>query len=268
MNDTLNIIKKYGLSTKKKFGQNFLVDKSLLDRIVGVSGDIFNKNVLEIGPGPGGLTRSILEKNPKKLVSVEIDEDLFKILKDEFSKYNNFFVENEDALQIDETKYFDGNINVIANLPYNVGTVLLTKWLNNLAIFDSFVLLLQKEVVERIVAIPSTKDYGRLSVMVQALCYPKKEFDVKPSFFIPPPKVVSSVVKIVPRNDFGNVNIEKLSKITFALFNQRRKKIKGAVESLIKNNMLDSKCLDGLDLNKRAEELTVSEFIELSKFSY
>lgn len=266
MNETLNIIKKYGLSTKKKFGQNFLVDQFLLNKIVDVSGDIFDKNVLEIGPGPGGLTKSILKKKPKKLVSIEIDKDLFKILREEFSKYDNFFVENDDALQIDESKYFDGNINVIANLPYNIGTTLLIKWLNNLNMFNSFVLLLQKEVVERIVAVPSTKDYGRLSVIVQALCYAKKEFDVKPTFFIPPPKVISSVVKIVPRKDYENVNIEKLSKITFALFNQRRKKIKPAVESLIKSNLLNSECLNGLDLNKRAEELSVDEFIKLSNF--
>ena len=264
MNETLNIIKKYNLSTKKKFGQNFLGDGLLLDKIVGVAGDISGKNVLEVGPGPGGLTRSILKKNPKKLVSVEIDVDLFKILKEEFSRYGNFFVDNEDALKVDEGKYFDGGINVIANLPYNVGTVLLMKWLDNLSMFDSFVLLLQKEVVERIVAVPSTKDYGRLSVMVQALCCAKKEFDVKPSFFIPPPKVVSSVVRIVPKKDFESVNVEKLSKITFALFNQRRKKIKGAVESLVENGILSEDCLQELDLNKRAEELSVDEFVRLS----
>lgn len=261
----IEIIKKYNLSTKKKFGQNFLVDESLLDKIVSVAGDIKEKNILEIGSGPGGLTYSILKKQPKKLVSIEIDNNLYEILKNEFSKYNNFLIENKDALQINEKEYFDGNINVIANLPYNVGTALLIKWLNNIDIFDLFVLLLQREVVERIVAVPSTKNYGRLSVMVQALCNVKKEFDVKPSFFIPPPKVISSVVKIIPKKDNQNINIEKLSKITFSLFNQRRKKIKGAVELLIKSKVLNDKCLDILDLNKRAEELSVKEFIELSK---
>ena len=126
----MEIIKKYNLITKKKFGQNFLTSENILDKIVAVAGNIENKNILEVGPGPGGLTTSILKQKPKKLISVEIDNDLFNILKVEFNKYNNFEVINEDALKIDESEYFDNNINVIANLPYNVGTNLLLKWLN------------------------------------------------------------------------------------------------------------------------------------------
>jgi len=261
----LEVIKKYSLSTKKRFGQNFLVDEFLLDKIVGVAENVFNKNVLEIGPGPGGLTEAILKNNPKKLVSIEIDKDLAKILEIEFSEYSNFFVKNGDALQVDERRYFDGKIIVIANLPYNIGTVLLMKWLKNLEIFSSFTLLLQKEVVERIAAYPSTKNYGRISVMVQALCSVKKEFDIKPNHFIPPPKVMSSVVKIIPKNNPATVDVGRLSKITFALFSQRRKKIKGTIEKLIESHVLDSLSLSILDLNKRPEEITVEEFIELSR---
>lgn len=263
----LEIIKKYNLSTKKKFGQNFLVDELLLDKIVSVAGDVKNTNVLEIGPGPGGLTFSILKQEPKKLVSIEIDKDCFNILKTEFSQYNNFEVINQDALKINEKSFFDNEkINVIANLPYNVGTTLLIKWLSNLEIFKSFTLLLQKEVVDRIVAEPCTKDYGRLTVLVQALCNVKKGFDIKPTSFIPAPKVMSSVVNITPKINIQNIDIKKLSEITFVLFNQRRKMIKKPVQDLIKNHKLDSKVLDFIDLNKRAEELSVQDFIKVLSF--
>ena len=138
----LDIIKKYNLFTKKKFGQNFLVDELLLDKIVACSGLIQNKNVLEIGCGPGGLTYSILKQNPKKLISVEIDKDCYNIVKTEFEKYKNFEVINQDATKINEQDLFNGEkIKIIANLPYNVGTNLLIKWLHNLSIFEDFALL-------------------------------------------------------------------------------------------------------------------------------
>ncbi len=261
----MEIIKKYNLITKKKFGQNFLTSENILDKIVVVAGNIENKNILEIGPGPGGLTTSILKQKPKKLISVEIDNDLFEILKVEFDKYNNFEVINEDALKINESEYFNNNINVIANLPYNVGTNLLLKWLNNIQLFESFTLLLQKEVVERIVAKPCTKDYGRLSIITQALCDAKKMFDIKPESFIPPPKVMSSVVYIKPKQNIENINIKKLGIITQTLFSQRRKKIKNAINLLLKQNFINSNSIINIDLDKRAEELSVDEYINLSK---
>ena len=261
----MEIIKKYNLITKKKFGQNFLTSENILDKIVAIAGNIENKNILEIGPGPGGLTTSILKQKPKKLISVEIDNDLFEILKVEFDKYNNFEVINEDALKINESEYFNNNINVIANLPYNVGTNLLLKWLNNIQLFESFTLLLQKEVVERIVAKPCTKDYGRLSIITQALCDAKKMFDIKPESFIPPPKVMSSVVYIKPKQNIENINIKKLGIITQTLFSQRRKKIKNAINLLLKQNIINSNSIMDIDLDKRAEELSVDEYINLSK---
>lgn len=261
----MEIIKKYNLITKKKFGQNFLTSENILDKIVAVAGNIENKNILEIGPGPGGLTTSILKQKPKKLISVEIDNDLFEILKVEFDKYNNFEVINEDALKINESEYFNNNINVIANLPYNVGTNLLLKWLNNIQLFESFTLLLQKEVVERIVAKPCTKDYGRLSIITQALCDAKKMFDIKPESFIPPPKVMSSVVYIKPKQNIEKIDIKKLEIITQILFNQRRKKIKNAINLLLKQNIINSNSIIDIDLDKRAEELSVDEYIDLSK---
>lgn len=261
----MEIIKKYNLITKKKFGQNFLTSENILDKIVAVAGNVENKNILEVGPGPGGLTTSILKQKPKKLISVEIDNDLFEILKVEFDKYNNFEVINEDALKINESEYFNNNINVIANLPYNVGTNLLLKWLNNIQLFESFTLLLQKEVVERIVAKPCTKDYGRLSIITQALCDAKKMFDIKPEFFIPPPKVMSSVVYIKPKQNIEKIDIKKLEIITQTLFSQRRKKIKNAINLLLKQNFINSNSVIDIDLDKRAEELSVDEYIDLSK---
>lgn len=266
MNRVLSIIKKYNLFTKKKFGQNFLVDELLLDKIVACSGNIENKNVLEIGCGPGGLTYSILKQEPKKLISVEIDKDCYNIVKTEFNEYKNFEVLNQDAIKINEKDFFDAEkIKIIANLPYNVGTTLLIKWINNLSIFEDFTLLLQKEVVDRIIAEPKTKNYGRLSILIQALCDAKKCFDISPNNFIPAPKVMSSVVFIKPKDNIKIIDVEKLSKITSILFNQRRKIIKKSIENLIKNGEIDEKVLNIIDLNKRAEELSVKDFISIHK---
>jgi len=264
--NTLEIIKKYKLLTKKQFGQNFLVNRELLDKIVNVAGIIENKNILEIGPGPGGLTYSILKKNPKKLVSIEIDKDCYDILNIEFKNYKNFNIINDDALKIDEKSLFDEEkINIISNLPYNVGTVLLLKWIKNISIFESFTLLLQREVVDRIVAKQGTKDYSRLTIIIQAFCNTKRIFDIKPSSFIPQPKVVSSIVHITPKNCINNIDFEKLSEISFVLFNQRRKKIRKIIESLIIENKINKEIIENIDLDKRAEELSIDEFIYLSK---
>ena len=250
------------ISAKKKFGQNFLADRSILSKIVDVAGDIENRNVLEVGAGLGALTNEILLRSPKKFVSIEIDKDLYNILVEEI-KSDNFQLINEDALKVDESEFFNGNINVIANLPYNVGTNLLIKWLENIELFDSFTLLLQKEVVDRIVANPYTKEYGRLSIISQSLCNVKKAFDVKPSFFRPPPKVMSSIVYLSKKDNI-NLNIKKLSYITLKLFSQRRKKIKKIIDNMVFNKELDESIYDVLDLNKRAEEISVKDYIDIS----
>ncbi|MDR3289883.1 MAG: 16S rRNA (adenine(1518)-N(6)/adenine(1519)-N(6))-dimethyltransferase RsmA [Rickettsiales bacterium] len=250
------ILKKYNAVIKKKFGQNFLTSPILLSQIANVSA-INGKEILEIGAGPGGLTSAILQEKPSKLISIEIDKDYYEILQKEFGEYKNFEVINADAVKINEKEYFDKKINVIANLPYNVGTHLLLKWLNKIDDFESFTLLLQKEVVERIIAKPCTKEYGYLSVITQALTDAKKMFDVKPTNFIPPPNVMSSVVHLIPKKN--DINVKRLTKITTTLFAKRRKKIKNAMESL------NLKC-DFIDVNKRAEEISVEEYIKLSCF--
>lgn len=244
---------------KKSLSQNFLTDVSILDRIVGVAAvnGLQDKNVLEIGVGEGALTAAILKQKPKKLLSVEIDNRYYGLVKDKFNGYSNFEIINADAIKIDESTFFNDKISVIANLPYNVGTTLLLKWLKNIELFETFTLLLQKEVVERIIAKPCTKEYGRLSVLAQAFTYPHRCFDIKPACFTPPPKVMSSVVHLIAKPPV--IDFNKLSRITSALFNNRRKKIKPAIERLNLPTNLK------IDINKRAEELSVDEFIEIAK---
>jgi len=251
------IIKKYNILAKKKFGQNFLTDEKILDRIVSSANITNGCNVLEIGSGPGGLTNAILKANPKKLVSLEIDKEWYEILSQEYKIYDNFELVNKDALTVNEQELFGGEkIKIVANLPYNIGTALLIKWINNLNIFHDFTLLLQKEVVDRIVAKPKTKSYGRLSVLVQSTCAVKKLFDLSPKSFTPQPKVISSLIAIVPKQNV-QVNIHTLSEITLLLFSQRRKKIRHAVAN--------KSMPDFVDLDKRAEELTVEEYVKLAK---
>ena len=185
--------KKYNFNFKKNFGQNFLINKKILLKIVSII-NIKNKNILEIGPGSGNLTNFILDKNPKKLVSIEIDKDFYLFLKEKFINFKNFYLINKDALKIKENDLFNNEkINIISNLPYNVGTSLLLKWFKNVYIFENMILLLQKEVVDRIIAKENTKNYGRLSVISQALCVTKKVFNVDNTNFFPKPKIMSSV---------------------------------------------------------------------------
>ena len=249
---------------KKRFGQNFIFDSNLLSKIVNVASNIKDKNVLEIGTGFGTLTETILKKEPKKLVSVEIDTDLISYIQEKFNSFNNFIIINNDALNIDERIFFDDNkINVIANLPYNISTNLLIRWMKNIHLFQSFVLLLQKEVVDRIIAKYNTKEYGPLSILIQALCDVEKKFDVNPSCFIPKPKVISSVISIIPKKNI-NIDLEKLSFLVFNLFSKRRKKIKKTIENLVSINKLNKNIFNVINLDLRPEEIDIYKYIECS----
>ncbi len=263
----LDIIKKYQLRANKSFGQNFLFDQNILDRIVGVSGDLSSSYVLEVGMGPCGLTQSILTKNPLGLISLDIDKRFIDIAEKELKPYfNNFEIINADALEIDETKLFNGNFKIISNLPYNIGTTLLFKWLeNSINKIEDMVLLLQKEVVDRIVAPKNTKDYGRLSVICQYLCDVKKCFDVAPGLFLPQPKVVSSVVYLKPKRDIDLSIVNSLSYLCRIIFNQRRKTILNNLKTIYsdivaKNILSDLK----IDFNLRPENLEVNDFLKMS----
>lgn len=263
---TTEIIKKYNLYTKKSLGQNFLTNPDLLAKIVNCAGDLNNFDVLEIGTGPGGLTTAILSKNPKHLITVDMDERCKAVVENELKPiYKNIDFIYGDALKINENELFKSKYKIIANLPYNVGTTLLFKWLENIEKIESMTLLLQKEVVDRIVAKPKTKDYGRLSVLCQYLCNVKKCFDIQPSAFFPPPKVVSSVVFLSPKNDVDFTKVNNLSKLCRIIFNQRRKTILNNLNVEIKDAEKTREILEkcGINPSARAEELTIDNILNL-----
>jgi 16S rRNA (adenine1518-N6/adenine1519-N6)-dimethyltransferase len=261
---TSEIIKKYNLYTKKSLGQNFLTNPELLTKIVKCSGNLVDKNILEIGTGPAGLTVAILRENPKKLITIDTDVRCTEIVENELKpNFNNLIFINGDALEIDENQLFNEKYKIIANLPYNIGTTLLFKWLeNSIKNLESITLLLQKEVVDRIVAKPKTKDYGRISVMCQYLCNVKKYFDIMPTAFYPQPKVISSVVNLVPKNNVNLLIIPKLSFLCSVLFNQRRKTILNNLKNISKDaeSILEKISING---RLRAEELNIDDFLKI-----
>ena len=248
------------IKAKKSLGQNFLTDKNILEKIVNVT-QIQNKNILEIGPGTGDLTSFILNKNPKIFFAIEKDKDLTNLLNDKF-KYKLKII-NEDILDIDETNLFNENLTVFGNLPYNISTEILSKWIMNLKDkfwFDCLVLMFQKEVADRIVANHNNKKYGRLSVLVQSRCDVKKILDAPASIFSPKPKVDGAVIQLKPINNYCNVSFNNLETLLERSFSSRRKKIKN---TLSKHKQLLTEL--GIDENLRPENLSVSNYCKLAK---
>lgn len=259
--------KSYGIVPDKKLGQNFIFDSTLCDRIVKASSDsITGKYIIEIGPGPGGLTRSILLQNPKKLIVIEKDPRCIDLLLDLQKYYPNLEIISGDALAIDlkalcQKRYIE-KILIISNLPYNVGTELLFRWLDYPEIVESMTLMLQKEVVDRICAKHSTKSYGKLSVMCQVLAKVSKEFDVSPKAFYPPPKVYSSIVNIAPWNIIYDKDLlKKLRDITSTAFMFRRKMLKKALNSIPENILSDL----NINNNDRPENLSPNQYLSLAQ---
>lgn len=216
--------------------------------------------VLEIGPGPGILTEALLNAPIKKLISVEIDYQFWPNL--EKMESNKFSLIKEDALQVPLSN-FETPLKIIANLPYNVGTALIVKWIEQIDSVSDMVLMLQKEVVDRICAIPRTKDYGRLTILVQSVCNAKKCFLVSPGNFSPPPKVDSAVVQITPKHH-KPFNLIALSNLTKVFFETRRKIVRHALKKL--GIDAESKILSniGVDPTMRPEEITVAQYIEMA----
>lgn len=257
-------VKIYGIKPDKKLGQNFLFDSGVTDQIVLSAGDLKDKTILEIGPGPGALTRSILASSAKKIYAIEMDARCIEALRElERLSEGRLEVKNQDALRIDE-KSFGDLIYVIANLPYNIGTTLIFKWLENINIFSGFTLMLQKEVVERICAKPSTHEYGKLSILIQIKASAEKVFDVDPEFFFPPPKVVSSIIRIIPYSKpLFEYNETRLQLILKTAFGQRRKMIRTTLSSLFPN--LEKILIDlGIPPTLRAEDITPEQYCRLS----
>ena len=212
------------IKPKKSLGQNFLIDRDILEKITNTT-DISNKTILEIGPGTGNLTSKILNKNPKKMFVIEKDNSLVENLKNKFN--NQLTIINDDILKIDETKLFREQVTVFGNLPYNISTEIITKWIINLKNnfwFECLVLMFQKEVADRIIAEFNTSNYGRLSIICNWKLNIKKICDIKPNSFYPRPKINSSLLILYPRKKFIKINDpNNLEKITIVFFNKRSK---------------------------------------------
>ena len=260
--DTLKI---YGIKPDKKLGQNFLFDVGITDQIVLAAGDLTNKTILEVGPGPGALTRSILASPAKKVYAAEMDTKCINALRElERLSDGRLEVLHKDAVQLIESDLTSDKIQVIANLPYNIGTVLIFKWLDNIHLFSGFILMLQKEVVERICAKTSSHDYGKLSIMVQIKAKVESVFDVDPEYFFPAPKVVSSIIRITPYSTPPYKYDEaRLQVILKAAFGQRRKMLRTTLSSIFPNHeeVLTSV---GVSSTSRAQDVTPEQFCKLS----
>lgn len=257
-------INKYNLYAKKSLGQHFLLDPMINQQIIALAGDLTNKNIIEVGPGPGGLTRALLTSSATKVIGVELDQRALQILKELESFYQDRFeIIEHDALKLDLTTCCDAPRQIIANLPYNIGTALLINWLKQGNQWERFTVMFQEEVAKRICAPPNTEFYGRLSVIAQWVADCTIVKHIPPGAFSPPPKVNSAVISIIPNEEQPSPELFKaMEKITAAAFGQRRKMLRGALKN-INGEILLSKA--NIDSKRRAETLTIVEFDLLAR---
>lgn len=261
------VIARHGLDARKSLGQNFLFDLNLTRRIARSAAPLSGSTVIEIGPGPGGLTRALLLEGARKVVAVEKDARALPALREIAAHYpGRLEIVEADALRYDWAAHITGEAKIVANLPYNIATPLLTGWLTSPwpPWFSSLTLMFQKEVAERIVAAPGSDAYGRLSIISQWSASARKLFDIDRRAFTPPPKITSSVVQLIPRPErIPACDISLLEKVTAAAFGQRRKMLRSSLKSLHRDM---GKVLDGLgiDANLRAEQLAVADFARIA----
>jgi len=254
------------INPKKSLGQNFLVDKEIINKIIN-SGNITNKNVLEVGPGTGNLTKAILEKKPKKMIVIEKDAKLCSLLKENF--YPKIEIINHDILKFNEVNLLKEKMVVFGNLPYNISTEILCKWIINLDKenfwFEELVLMFQKEVADRIIAKYNTSNYGRLSVLSNWKLNIKKICDIKPDSFYPRPKIDSSLLHFSPKKNFFKIyNPNNLEKITRIFFNHRRKMIKKPFNQIFNGNIEIVNKLK-IDLSLRPQNLDLLTYYNLTR---
>ena len=264
-----DIISKYEIRAKKSLGQNFLLDLNLTSKIARYAGNLKQSDVLEIGPGPGGLTRSLLNEGARQVVSIEKDNRCIAALEEIQSLFpGRLRLLQGDALSMNVTQYLTDPIKIIANLPYNIGTELLVRWLNSKnwpSFWQSMTLMFQKEVANRIVARPGSKAYGRLSVMSQWRCNTKIAFNIPATAFTPPPKVESAVVHFEALNEPKfPAEVDKLEFVVSKAFNQRRKMLRGALKGHF-INVEEGLFSIGVLPTKRAENITVQEYCAMSE---
>ena len=253
------------IKPKKSLGQNFLIDRNVLEQIVATV-EIKDKQVLEIGPGSGNLTTFILKKNPKKVYVIEKDDDLALLLKDKFA--NEINIINDDVLKISEDKITNQRLTVFGNLPYNISTEILSKWIVNIDKnfwFESLVLMFQKEVAERIIAESNTSKYGRLSILSNWKLNIKKIIDIKPQSFSPRPKIDSTLLLFTPRENFFELkDARNLEMVTRVFFSQRRKMLKKPFNQIFKKAKEVSEKFN-IDLNLRPQNLEPEMYFKLVK---
>ena len=253
------------IKPKKSLGQNFLIDRNVLEQIVETV-EITNKEVLEIGPGSGNLTTFILKKSPKKIYVIEKDDELALLLKDKFT--DEITIINEDVLKISENKISSEKLTVFGNLPYNISTEILSKWIVNMGRncwFESLVLMFQKEVAERIIAEFNTSKYGRLSILSNWKLNIKKIMDIKSQSFSPRPKIDSTLLLFTPRENFFELKDAKnLEMLTRIFFSQRRKMLKKPFNRIFRNAKQVSEKFN-IDLNLRPQNLETEMYFKLVK---
>jgi len=253
------------IRAKKSLGQNFLIDREVLEKIVSIT-DIANKDVLEIGPGSGNLTTYILKQKPKKLYVVEKDDDLAILLKEKFD--TEIEIINDDILKVSEDKISDQKLSVFGNLPYNISTEILSKWIHNIGSnfwFESLTLMFQKEVADRIISKFNNSNYGRLSILSSWKLNVRKIIDIKPQSFSPRPKIDSSLLLFTPKKKFFKLkNPKNLEKITRIFFSQRRKMLKKPFNQVFANGKQVAEKF-GIDLNLRPQNLEPETYFKLVK---
>lgn len=266
-----DVIAEFGLAARHRLGQHFLLDLNLTGRIARAAGPIDGRTVVEVGPGPGGLTRSLLEAGAMHVLAVEIDERSVAALGPlSEAAGGRLTVIQEDASSLDlaaeaTSRDLPLPITIVSNLPYNVGTALLLKWLDGLDAIESLTLMFQREVADRLVAAPRSKSYGRLSVISQWLCAVERLFHLPASAFTPPPKIASTVLRLTPRRaplaDCAKTDLET---ITAAAFGQRRKMLRASLRRL---GVDTGKLIERADVppTARAEELTIEQFCALAR---
>ena len=261
-----DVIARYGLSASKALGQNFLFDEQLLDRIAAVPGSLEGQHVLEVGPGPGGLTRALLRAGAH-VTAIEMDRRCLPALAEVADAFpGRLRVIEGDALKIAPASLFDGPYAIVANLPYNVGTALFTGWLTGEVWppqWTSLTLMFQEEVARRIVAEPDTSAYGRLAVLSQWRSRAKLAMKVHRSAFTPPPKVMSAIVHVEPTQAPEGVSMRMLERVTEAAFGQRRKMMRQSLKSV--SGALEALAQLDIDPQRRAETMSVAEFVSIAK---
>lgn len=260
------VIAKYDLAARRALGQNFLLDLNLTGKIARAAGELGAGTVIEIGPGPGGLTRALLSHGAREVIAIERDTRCLGALAEIAAAYpGRLTVIEGDALAVDCARLGAAPRRIVANLPYNIATPLIIKWLQQGAAFASLTVMVQKEVADRMAAAPRSKDYGRLSVLAQFLSRPRRLFDLPPRAFVPAPKVTSTVIELLPLPEPAfPARLADLERVTQAAFGQRRKMLRQSLRSLGGDTealMAEAE----ITPTARAEELTVAQFAALAR---